>query len=38
MGPNVIPVEAWKSLGEEGIHMLLYLLQTIFEQEKMPEK
>ena len=38
MGPDGIPVEVWKSLGEEGVDMLLDLLQKIFEQEKMPEK
>ena len=36
MGPDGIPVEVWKSLGEEGVDMLLGLLQKIFEQEKMP--
>ena len=38
MGPDGIPVEVWKSLVEEGIDMLLDLLQKIFEQEKMPEE
>ena len=38
MGPDGIPVEVWKSLGEEGVDMLLDLLQKIFEQEKMPEE
>ena len=38
MGPDGIPVELWKSLGEEGVDMLLDLLQKIFEQEKMPEE
>ena len=38
IGPDGIPVEVWKSLGEEGIDMLLDLLQKIFEQEKMPEE
>ena len=38
MGPDGIPVEVWKSLGEEGVDMLLNLLQKIFEQEKMPEE
>ena len=33
-----IPVEVWKSLGEDGVDMLLDLLQNIFEQEKMPEE
>ena len=35
MGPDGIPVEVWKSLGEEGVDMLLDLLQKIFKQEKM---
>ena len=30
MGPDGIPVEVWKSLGEEGVDMLLDLLQKIF--------
>ena len=38
MGPDEIPVEVWKSLGEEGVYMLLDQLQTIFEQEKIPEE
>ena len=38
MGPGGIPVEVWKSLGEEAVDMLLDLLQKIFEQEKMPEE
>ena len=38
MGPDGIPVDVWKSLGEEGVDMLLDLLQKIFEQEKMPEQ
>ena len=38
MGPDGIPVEVWKSLGEEGVDMLLDLLQKIIEQKKMPEE
>ena len=38
MGPDGIPVEVWNSLGEEGVDMLLDLLQKIFEQEKMQEE
>ena len=34
MGPDGIPVDVWKSLGDEGIYVLLDLLQKIFEQEK----
>ena len=29
-------VEVWKCLGEEGIDMLLDLVQRIYEQEKIP--
>ena len=36
MGPEGIPVEVWKSLGEEWVDMFLDLLQKIFEEEKMP--
>ena len=38
MGPDGIPEEVWKSLGEEGVDMLLDLLQKIFEQENMSEE
>ena len=38
MGPDGIPVEVCNSLGEEGVDMLLDLLQKIFEQEKMLEE
>ena len=37
-GPDNIPVEVWKSLGEEGIDILWDLMQKIFNQEKMPEE
>ena len=36
MGPDGITVEVWKSLGKDGVDMLLDLFQKIFEQEKMP--
>ncbi|XP_068237143.1 uncharacterized protein [Palaemon carinicauda] len=36
-GPDNIPVEVWKSLGEEGIDVMWDLMQKIFIQEKMPE-
>ena len=36
--PDGIPEEVWKSLGEEGVDMLLDLPQKIFEQEKMPDE
>ena len=38
MGPDGIPAEVWKSLGEEGVDMLLDLLQKISEQAKIPEE
>lgn len=38
MGPDGIPVEVWKSLGEEGVDMLWDLMQKIYVQEKMPEE
>ena len=38
MAPDGNPVDVWKNLGEEGVDMLLDLLQKIFEQEKMPEE
>ena len=37
-GPDKIPMEAWKSLGEEGIDILWDLMQKIFSQEKMTEE
>ena len=37
-GPDKIPVEVWKSLGEEGIDILWDLMRKIFIQEKMPEE
>ncbi|XP_068229382.1 uncharacterized protein [Palaemon carinicauda] len=37
-GPDNIPVEIWKSLGEEGIDILWNLTQKTFNQENMPEK
>ena len=38
MGPDGIPVEVWKCMGEEGVDMLWDLLQKIYEQDKMPEE
>ena len=35
-GMDGIPVEVWKSLGEEGIDMLWDMMQGIYEQEKIP--
>ena len=37
-GPDGIPVEAWRSLGEEGIDMLWDLMQKIYDKEKIPEE
>ena len=37
-GPDLIPVEVWKALGEEGIDILYDLMIKIFEQEKIPEE
>ena len=37
-GPDKIPVEVWKSLGEEGVDMLWDLMRKIFNQEKMLEE
>ena len=34
MGPDGIPVDVWKILGDDGVDMLLDLLQNIFEQGK----
>ena len=38
IGPDGIPVEVWKSLGEEGIDMLWDLMNKIYQQEMMPEQ
>ena len=37
-GPDEIPAEAWKSLGEFGIDMLWDLMKKIRKKEKMPQK
>ena len=37
-GPDEIPAEAWKSLGEFGIDMLWDLMKKIRKKEKMPNK
>ena len=37
-GPDNIPVELWKSLGEEGIDILRDLIKKIDQEEKMPEE
>jgi hypothetical protein len=37
-GPDEIPVEVWKCLGEVGIDKLTELMQMIWEEEKMPRE
>ena len=37
-GPDEIPAEVWKSLGEEGVDVLWDLMQKIYQEEKMPEE
>ena len=37
-GPDFIPVEVWKALGEDGVDILYDLMVKIFEQEKIPEE
>lgn len=37
-GPDNIPVEVWKSLGDVGINMLWDLMNKIFKEEKMPDE
>ena len=36
--PYGIPMAGWKSIGEEWVDMLLYMLPNILEQENMPEE
>lgn len=36
VGPDVIPVEVWKTLGEEGIDVLWDLMKKMYEKEEMP--
>ena len=36
-GPDSIPVEAWKALGEEGVDILWDLFSKVFRHEKMPD-
>ncbi|XP_069993602.1 uncharacterized protein [Penaeus vannamei] len=38
IGPDNIPMEAWKSLGEAAVDVLWDLLNKIYEQEKIPSK
>ena len=37
VGPDGIPVEVWKCLGEEGIDILWDLYNKIYQQEKIPD-
>ncbi|XP_068228025.1 uncharacterized protein [Palaemon carinicauda] len=37
-GPDMIPVEAWKALRDEGMDILYNLMIKIFEQEKIPNE
>ena len=37
-GPDLIPAEVWKALGEEGVDILHNLMEKILEQEKIPEE
>ncbi|XP_066943263.1 uncharacterized protein [Macrobrachium rosenbergii] len=38
IGPDGIPAEVWKSLGEEGIDMLWYPAEKMYSQEKRPKE
>jgi len=38
VGPDNIPIEAWKSLGEAAVDVLWDLLNKIYEQEKIPSE
>ena len=38
VGPDGIPAEAWKALGEEGIDLLWDLFEKIHEQEEIPDE
>ena len=35
-GPDKLPIEAWKALGDEGVNILCELMNKIFNGEKMP--
>ena len=37
VGPDGIPVEVWRCLGEEGVDILWDLFNKIYQQEKIPE-
>ena len=38
IGPDLIPVEIWKRLGEEGVEWLTELFNVIFRTVKMPNE
>ena len=38
IGPDGIPVEAWRALGEEGIDVLWLLMKKVMDSERIPEK
>ena len=38
VGPDGIPVEVWKSLGEDGVAWLTNFLKVIFKTGKMPQE
>ena len=38
VGPDNLPIEVWKCLGEEGITFLCKMLNKICEEEHMPEE
>ncbi|XP_037772666.1 uncharacterized protein LOC119568277 [Penaeus monodon] len=35
-GPDGIPIEAWKAMGEEGIYMLRMLMRKVMDEENIP--
>ena len=37
-GPDLIPVEVWKCLGDEGLEWLTELFNVIFKTAKMPKE
>ncbi|KAI5720850.1 hypothetical protein M8J77_012470 [Diaphorina citri] len=37
-GPDEIPIEAWKSLGEEGEEILLGMMREVFREERIPDE
>ena len=37
VGPDNIPIEVWRGVGEEGIHWLTNLFNVILRSSKMPK-